>query len=301
MINVGVVEEGESDDSTDRLGLKLNFGSVDGGFWVFEVEALHEIDDDRRDGDVAIPLVIGWDDEPRGVLAAGGGEDVVVGVDVVRPELTFLDVGVGELPLFVLVVDAGLEAAGLLFVRDVEIELEDEDVVVGEEAFELVDVVEATLRDFAGDELVNARGQNIFVVGSVEDADHTARGHLCVNAPEEVVAGFERGGDLEGGDVAALRVDAGEDVADGAVLAGCIHALQDDEERFGLAGVEDVLQVGKLGALRGQNRFGSFIGLEVGGIGGRYPGEPYLGMRLDEIRRLYFHESRLVESRLRQW
>ena len=83
------------------------------------------------------------------MLAAGGGEDVVVGVDVLGPELALVEVGVGELPVLFLVVDAGLEAAGLLVVRDVEIELEDEDVVVGEEALELVDVFDATARPFA--------------------------------------------------------------------------------------------------------------------------------------------------------
>ena len=53
-----------------------------------------------------------------------------------------------------------------------------------------------------------------------------------MGAPEEVVAGLERGGNLEGGDVAALGVDAGEDVADGAVFAGGVHALEDDEQGF---------------------------------------------------------------------
>jgi hypothetical protein len=68
-----------------------------------------------------------------------------------------------------------------------------------------------------------------------------------------VVTGFERGGNFEGGDVAALRVDAGEDVADGAIFAGGVHALEDDEQSFGLTGVEDVLQVGELLAMLDQD------------------------------------------------
>ena len=88
---------------------------------------------------------------------------------------------------------------------------------------------------------MDTRGEDVFVVGAVEDADHAAGRDLGVDAPEEVVAGFEWGGDFERGDVAALGVDAGEDVADGAVFAGGVHALEDDEQGFGLAGVEDVL------------------------------------------------------------
>ena len=100
---------------------------------------------------------------------------------------------------------------------------------------------EAAARDLARDELVDARGEHVFVVGAVEDADHAARRDLGVDAPEEVVAGFERGGHLEGCDIASLGVDAGEDVADGAVFAGGVHALKDDEQGLGLAGVEDIL------------------------------------------------------------
>jgi hypothetical protein len=142
----------------------------------------------------------------------------------------------------------------------VQVELEDEDIVVGEKTLEFVDVVEAAACDVARDELVDSRGEDIFIVGAVEDADHAARRDLGVDAPEEVVAGFERGGDLEGGDVAALWVDAGEDVPDGAVLACGVHALEDDEQGLGLAGVEDVLEVGELIAMFDQNGLGGFLG-----------------------------------------
>ncbi len=99
----------------------------------------------------------------------------------------------------------------------------------------------------ARDELVDAGGEDVFVVRAVEDTDHAAGRDLGVDAPEKVVAGFERGGDFEGGDVAALGVDAGEDVADGAVFAGGVHALEDDKQGFGLAGVEDILKVSRAG------------------------------------------------------
>ena len=88
--------------------LELDGGGVDRGLRIFELEARHEFDDDRGDGDVAIPLVIGGDDEPGGMFVAGSREDVVVGVHVARPELALVNVGVRELPVFLCVVDAGL-------------------------------------------------------------------------------------------------------------------------------------------------------------------------------------------------
>ena len=88
-----------------------------------------------------------------------------------------------------------------------------------------------------------------------------------MGSPKEVVAGFERRGHLEGGDVATLGVDAGEDVADGTVFAGCVHALQDDEQGLALVGVEDVLQICELLPVFDQSRCGSLFGLVTPGVG----------------------------------
>ena len=80
-------------------------------------------------------------------------------------------------------VDAVLEAPGLFVVGEVQEEFEDDDVVVDEETLELVDVVEAVLHDFVGDELVDAGGEDVLVVRAVEDADHAARqGRRCGRA-----------------------------------------------------------------------------------------------------------------------
>jgi len=169
--------------------------------------------------------------------------------------------------VFLFVIDAGLEAPSLLIAGDVQVELEDEDVVVEEHVLEPVDVVQMAACDLGGDELVNTRGEDVLVVGAVEDVDHAARGNLGVGSPEEVVARFKRGRHFEGGDVAALGVDAGKDMADGAVFAGCIHTLKDDEQGLALVGVEDVLQVCKLLPVFDQSRCGSLFGLVTTGVG----------------------------------
>jgi hypothetical protein len=261
---------------------------------------LHEFEDDLRDSYVAVPLVVGGDDEPRGVFAAGGGEDVVVGVHVLGPQLSLANVGIGELPVFFLVVDTGLEAAGLLFARDVKVELKNEHVVVGKHALELVDIFKALIDDVNGDDFVDSGPQDVLVVGAVEDADHAAGRDLLVDSPEEVVAGLEGRGDFELGDVAALGIYAREDVADGAIFACGVHTLEDDEEGLGLAGVEDVLKIRQLAAVFGEGRFGCVFGFEVARVGGRDFRQPYFGVRLNEIRRFNLHEARPARSRLRK-
>ncbi len=60
---------------------------------------------------------------------------------------------------------------------------------------------------------------------------------------------------------------------------------------FGLAGVEDVLQAGELVAMFGEGGLGGFLRLKIAGCRGRNFGEPDFGVRLDQIRRLNFHEA----------
>ncbi len=84
-------------------------------------------------------------------------------------------------------------------------------------------------------------------------------------------------GTLKGCDVAALGVDAGEDVTDGAVFTGSVHALKNDEQGFLLAGVKDVLKVGKLLPVFDQNGCGCLLRLVTVGVGGRFLREPYVG------------------------
>ena len=65
----------------------------------------------------------------------------------------------------------------------------------------------------------------------------------------------------------ALRVDAAEDVLDGAVLAAGVHRLEDDEQRLGGLRVQPLLEVGELaGQLRQlRGRFLLVAGRAVGG------------------------------------
>ena len=187
------------------------------------------------------------------------------------------------------VVNAGLEAGGLLLLGDVEEEFEGEDVVVGEHGLELVDVFETATDGFGRDELVDSWGEDVLVVRPVEDLDHAAGGYLGVDAPEEVVARFDGCGDFEGGYIATLGVDSGEDVADGAVLASGIHALEDDEQGLRLAGVEEFLKAGELLTVFGENGCSGGVGVEAACFSGGETRQFDCRMWLDQVRRLQFH------------
>jgi hypothetical protein len=88
---------------------------------------------------------------------------------------------------------------------------------------------------------MDAHDEDLFVVGPVEDTDPAALGHAFDVAPQEVVGKLFARRLLEWEYLAALRIDARHDVLDRAVLAGCVHRLENEQQRPGVLGVEHAL------------------------------------------------------------
>ena len=53
-----------------------------------------------------------------------------------------------------------------------------------------------------------------------------------MRAPEEIVIEFFGAGLLETENLATLWIDAGHDVPNGAIFAGTVHALEDQQQRI---------------------------------------------------------------------
>ena len=228
------------------------FAAGEGGVGVAEVETAEGIDDNFGDDEAGVFFVVGGDDIPGSGGGAGGAEGSGIGVLVVIPVAALLDVGEAEFPVFLGLVDAGEEALALFCFGEVEEEFEDAGAVAVEVGFVVVDggvAVGPDIGDGVGEALgaeetgVDAHDENLLVVGAIEDADLAAGGEVGLGAPEEVVGKFLGGGLFEAGDVAALRVNAGHDVADGAVFASGVHGLEDEENGVATGGVVQALQV----------------------------------------------------------
>ena len=89
---------------------------------------------------------------------------------------------------------------------------------------------------------MHSNNQYLLVVGTVEDADPAALGEATRRAPEKVMLQLFGTGLLETEDFAAFRIDAGQDVPDGAVLAGAVHALEDQQQRIVVGRIVKALQ-----------------------------------------------------------
>src|SRR5438876_11993996 len=128
---------------------------------VAAAQALEPVDQPRRDREIAMPLVIGGDHVPGRVRRAAAREELLVGGEVAVPERPLLHIARRELPVLGRIGQALAEPAALLALADVEEELHDERVVLGEDALEVVDLLVAPAQDRARHGAVHARHQHV--------------------------------------------------------------------------------------------------------------------------------------------
>ncbi len=88
---------------------------------------------------------------------------------------------------------------------------------------------------------MHANDQHLLVIGSVEDADPPAFRQIAGGAPEKVVLQFGWAGMFEAEHLAALRVDPGHHVLDGAVFSRRVHRLKDQQDGIAIGRVEKLL------------------------------------------------------------
>src|ERR1700720_3634237 len=205
--------------------LDLDLAQVDGRLAVVQLHALESLRQHRGDDQVAVPLLVGRHHEPGRHTGRGAGDRFLVSCHEGVPALAIVEVRGAELPALLGVGEPFQQPPALLVAVDVEEELEDRGAVLGEQPLEVVDLGVARLPDLGGHEVVDALDQHRLVVAAVEDPDLAGGRHLLVDAPEEVVVELLLARCLEGRHPDAERVDALEDVGDGAVLAAGVHAL----------------------------------------------------------------------------
>jgi hypothetical protein len=87
--------------------------------------------------------------------------------------------------------------------------------------------------------------EHLLVVAPVENANVTAIRQVFHAAPEVIMVKFISTRGLEGIQLAALRVDARHDVLDGALLAGGVHGLKNQQHGPFVLGVKLVMQLRK--------------------------------------------------------
>src|SRR2546427_6704560 len=115
---------------------------------------------------------------------------------------------------------------------------------------------------------MNSHYQQFLVVRAIENADAPAFGNGLVISPEVVVVQLFGGGRFERKDLRALRVDTGHHVLDGAVFAGGVHRLKDDQQSISVLRVKNVLIFRQTGGIRVELLAGFILALVLSGVAG---------------------------------
>src|SRR5579885_1441597 len=185
-------------------------------------------------------------DVPGRPWRVGGVEHLVSRQRVVVPAPPRFQVGRAQLPLPQRVVDAGPEASLLLLVVDLEPELDQPDSVARQDLLEggakLQELAVLVLRAEAEHPL-DARA---VVVAPVEDDDLAGRGEMRQIALDVELRLLAVGGRGQRDNAEDPRAAAFRDRPDGAALARCVTALENDDDPLP-GGLDPVLEMAELG------------------------------------------------------
>ena len=89
---------------------------------------------------------------------------------------------------------------------------------------------------------MHADDEHFLVIGTIEDTDPPASRQTAGRAPKKIVLQFLGARLFETKNLAALRIDPGYDVPDGAILAGGVHSLKNQQQRIAVGRVVKALQ-----------------------------------------------------------
>jgi len=129
---------------------------------------------------------------------------------------------------------------------------------------------------------------------AVEDAYLAGLGQATPDPPQKAVPLLLGSGLLEGSDLDRLRVQVADHVRDRAVLSARVHALQHDQQRALVLGVELLLEPEELHLVLGEVFFLLLGTLQAGGRGRvdlREPEAPVFGFGAEQVSYLLRHDA----------
>ena len=154
------------------------------------VHVLERVAQQLGDDGPRIPTIVGRHQIPRRLLGAGAQEHILPCSHVVVPAGARLKVARIELPAFGRIIETAQEVAFLLVFADHEEDFDDGASVGRQLRFESVDFVVPCLPHFFRLRFVDARHDDVLVMGPVEDGDPPVVRQLAFDAPQIVMVQF---------------------------------------------------------------------------------------------------------------
>ena len=157
---------------------------------------------------------------------------------VILPIFPLVNVREAEFPVLIRIINAFQESLSLLLLGQMKEELDDASAVAMEVLFQIHDgaipflpegflVTQFFRQALAAENFrMHPHNQHFLVIGTIEDTDPPAFGKPAGGAPEKIMFQFLGARLFEAEDLAALRIDSGQDMSDDAVLASRVHPLK---------------------------------------------------------------------------
>src|ERR1022692_2438649 len=91
-----------------------------------------------------------------------------------------------------------------------------------------------------------ANDEHLLIIRTIEDADPPPFRQTAGRAPEKIMFQFLSTWLFETENLAALRINSGHDVPDGAILTRGVYPLKNEEQRIAVGCVVELLQRAQL-------------------------------------------------------
>jgi hypothetical protein len=187
---------------------------------------------------------------------------------------SFINLREAEVPVLVRLINVLEKPLPLFVLRKVEEELEDLGSVTVEMFLQVLEETIPFLPDglliqvrkpLAAENLrMHANDEHLLIIGTIEDADPPAFGKFSRCPPEKIMFQFAGARLFETEDLTPLRIDSGHDVPYGAVFAGSIYPLKNQQQRIAVGCVVKLLQRAQLADVLLQECFTLRLRLQKG-------------------------------------
>src|SRR5947209_12591412 len=134
---------------------------------------------------------------PGRFIGTALGESLLIGLLIMVPVFTLSPISSSDFPCICLILLLGQQAFFLLVVAHMQVELQNNHVILGQQALKVVNGCVATTPGFLWHQAMHAHHQHLLVVGAIENANDTSAWSDPVPTPEEVVVHFTRGSDFK--------------------------------------------------------------------------------------------------------